>query len=248
MTVSVEVIIHPITLRFSYHNNELVYLFSSHPEQQLDEMEKLMNISTEDGPIFDTNLGFLPVASTILIRGEKNILVDPGNYHIGFYSILKRALASKNLKYEDIDIIATTHTHSDHAASIVNFRGKPWIIGKNEFTDMEAIEGKEIVNAKKDMMGEIIEISEDETKIIKDVYAIKTPGHTNGHISFIIKNKNQTILIAGDQTMTKSEYLNRSFSRWYPEVNLIQLNNSLDKAKSFKPDLVIPGHDRPIVP
>ena len=34
------------------------------------------------------------------------------------------------------------------------------------------------------------------------------------------------------------------FSRWYPEENLKQLNKSLDKAKNYKPDLVIPGHDR----
>ena len=44
--------------------------------------------------------------------------------------------------------------------------------------------------------------------------------------------------------MTKEEYCNRKFSRWYPEENLKQLNKSLDKAKNYKPDLVIPGHDR----
>ena len=107
MKTSVEVIIHPVCLRFSYHNNEIVYMFASNPEQQLDEMEKLMGVGTDQGPIFDSNVGFLPVASTILIRGEKTILVDPGNYHIGFYSMLKRALNSKNLTYEDIDMIKT---------------------------------------------------------------------------------------------------------------------------------------------
>ena len=249
MSTSVDILINPITLRFSYHNSELVYLFASHPEQQLDEMEKLMGVSKEDGPIFDTNVGFLPVATTTLIKGEKNILVDPGNYHIGFYSILKKALASRNLTYDDIDIIATTHTHSDHAASIVHFRNKPWIIGSKEFADMEAIEGKEIVEAKKSMMGEIIEISdENETQIMQNVFAITTPGHTNGHISFVVKENGRTVLIAGDQTMTKNEYCKRTFSRWYPEENLRQLNNSLDKAQSYKPDLVIPGHDRAFTP
>ena len=249
MNPKVDILINPITLRFSYHNNELVYLFASHPEQQLDEMEKLMGVGIEDGPIFDTNVGFLPVASTILIRGEKNILVDPGNYHIGFYSILKKALASRDLTYDDIDIIATTHTHSDHAASIVHFRKRPWIIGAKEFKDMEAIEGKEIVEAKKSMMGEIIEISDNnQTEIMENIYAITTPGHTNGHISFIVKESDRTVLIAGDQTMTKDEYCNRTFSRWYPEENLRQLNNSLDKAQTFKPDLVIPGHDRAFTP
>ena len=114
---------------------------------------------------------------------------------------------------------------------------------------MIAIEGKEIVDAKKSMMGEIIEISDDnETKIMENVYAITTPGHTNGHISFIVKSNDETILIAGDQTMTKEEYCERKFSRWYPETNLKQLNESLDKAQSYKPDLVIPGHDRSFKP
>ena len=75
-----------------------------------------------------------------------------------------------------------------------------------------------------------------------------TPGHTNGHISFIVKSNDETILIAGDQTMTKEEYCERKFSRWYPEANLKQLNESLDKAQSYKPDLVIPGHDRSFKP
>ena len=75
MKTSVEVIIHPVCLRFSYHNNEIVYMFASNPEQQLDEMEKLMGVETDQGPIFDSNVGFLPVASTILIRGEKKPIV-----------------------------------------------------------------------------------------------------------------------------------------------------------------------------
>ena len=113
----------------------------------------------------------------------------------------------------------------------------------------EAIEGKEIVNAKKSMMGEIIEISDNnETKIMENMYAITTPGHTSGHISFVVKSDESTVLIAGDQTMTKEEYCDRKFSRWYPEENLKQLNESLDKAQSYKPDLVIPGHDRAFKP
>ena len=46
----------------------------------------------------------------------------------------------------------------------------------------------------------------------------------------------------------KPEYCKRTFSRWYPEENLRQLNNSLDKAQTYKPDLVIPGHDRAFTP
>ena len=83
---------------------------------------------------------------------------------------------------------------------------------------------------------------EDETKIMENVYAINT-GTQMGIFPLLLRY-NETVLIAGDQTMTKEEYCNRKFSRWYPEENLKQLNKSLDKAKNYKPDLVIPGHDR----
>ena len=66
------------------------------------------------------------------------------------------------------------------------------------------------------MMGEIIEISDNnETKIMENMYAITTPGHTSGHISFVVKSDESTVLIAGDQTMTKEEYCDRKFSRCY---------------------------------
>ena len=56
MSTLVDILINPVTLWFSYHNKELIYMFASNPEQQLDEMEKLMGVTTDDGPIFDTNV------------------------------------------------------------------------------------------------------------------------------------------------------------------------------------------------
>ena len=39
MSTLVDILINPVTLRFSYHNKELIYMFASHPEQQLDAKE-----------------------------------------------------------------------------------------------------------------------------------------------------------------------------------------------------------------
>ena len=115
----------------------IIWTLYANPEQQLDRMERMLGAGPENGePIFRTNVGFLPVASTVLIRGERTLLVDPGNFHIGAYSILWHALASRGLDYDDIDAVVTTHTHSDHAAAIVQLAGKPWILGAGEFADI----------------------------------------------------------------------------------------------------------------
>lgn len=244
---TVEVIIHPVCLRFRLDHDEVVYLFAANPDQQLDRMEKMLGIGPGDTPIFRTNLGFLPVASTILIRGERTLLVDPGNHHIGSYAILWHALRERGLSYDDIDAVVLTHGHSDHAAALLQLQGKPWILGKGELDEMAAIEGAPIIAAKRQMMGPLTEIAAP-TEIMADVTAIPTPGHTRGHISLIVDSDRGRVLIAGDQTMTQAEYRDRQFSHWYGPETLAELNRSLDFVQGYRPDLVIPGHDRPFQP
>lgn len=244
---SVEVIIRPVCLRFRLDHDEIVYFFAADPDQQLDRMELMLGIEPGDMPIFRTNLGFLPVASTVLIRGEKTLLVDPGNHHIASYSILWHALRERGLSYDDMDAVVLTHGHSDHAAALLQLQGKPWILGKGELDEMAAIEGAPIIGAKRQMMGPLTEI-DAPTRIMQGVTAIPTPGHTRGHISIIIDSDQGRILVAGDQTMTRSEYQDRKFSHWYGPETLAELNRSLDIVQGYRPDLVIPGHDRPFRP
>jgi len=243
----VEVIIHPVCLRFRLDHDEVVYLFASNPEQQLDRMEQMLGIGPGETPIFRTNLGFLPVASTILIRGERTILVDPGNHHIGTYAILWHALKVRGLDYDSIDAVVLTHGHSDHAAAVLQLQGKPWILGRGELDEMSAIEGAPIIAAKRQIMGPLTEI-DSPTQIMSGVTALPTPGHTRGHISLVIDSDEGRVLVAGDQTMTRGEYVERQFSHWYGAETLTTLNRSLDLVQEYRPDLVIPGHDRPFRP
>lgn len=247
ITPIVEVIINPVCLRFRWDSDELVWMFAANPEQQLDRMEKMLGVGPGPQPIFRTNVGFLPTASTVLIRGERTLLVDPGNHHIGAYSILWHALQSRGLDYDDIDEVVTTHIHTDHAGALLQLAGKPWTLGAGDLEEMAAIEGAPIVEAKKSMMGQIREI-DTETEIMPGVIAIPTPGHTSGHISLMVETAEERVLIAGDLTMVASEYRDRSFSQWYSEAQLAHLNASLDRVQAMSPQLVIPGHDRAFRP
>lgn len=249
MKPTVDVIINPVCLRFRYDSDEIVYLFAANPEQQLDRMEQMLGVGPEDGPIFATNVGFLPVASTVLIRGEKTIIVDPGNHHIGNYAILKHALKSRGLTCDDVDMVVTTHTHADHAGALLQFRGLPWLLGRNELAGMAAIEGEPIVEAKKSMMGPVVELCDtDPQEVMPGVTSYPTPGHSPGHISLLVETDAGRVLINGDATMLRSEYTERRFSQWYAPAQLEQLHASLDRVQALRPDLVIPGHDRAFRP
>jgi glyoxylase-like metal-dependent hydrolase (beta-lactamase superfamily II) len=242
---SVDVLIQPVCLRFRYHEGEIVYLFAAAPEQQLDAMERMLGIDPARDQLFDANLGFLPVASTVLIRGETTVLVDPGNHHIGFYGMLGKALADRGLTLDDIDMVVTTHAHGDHAASLTLCPGRPWVLGEGEFDVLALLEGRGVAEAKRAVMGDVIEIPETgEHEIAHGVSALFTPGHSPGHISLLVDSDRGRVLLAGDQTMTEREYRERTFSHWYSDEQLAQLHASLDRVQAWEPDWVVPGHDR----
>ena len=70
--------------------------------------------------------------NTYLIRGDKNILIDPGHYQ--FFSHVQSGLSDLNLSPDLIDLVVITHGHPDHLESIALFK-KPTLtaIGYEEY-------------------------------------------------------------------------------------------------------------------
>lgn len=239
----VEVIIQPITLRFSWFEDEVYYLFSSYPDAQLDRAELFMGIDPKKMAIMDSNLGFLPVASTILIRGEKNILVDPNNHHIGFYGLLGKALNSRGLTYSDIDAVVVSHWHHDHSSNVGLFAGGELVVGKGELDFGREVYGEEEVQGKIKKYTKVTEI--DETyELCSGVKVFNTPGHTPGSVSVLVEDGTERIAIMGDTIMTREEWLEGKYSHWYSAEQLAGLQKAAEMIKTYNPTIIIPGHDR----
>lgn len=245
MENKVEVIIQPITIRFSLFEDEVIYHFAGHANQQLDNMEKLMKIDVENSTLLDCNVGFLPVASVTLIRGEKNIIVDPGAHHIGTYGLLENALNQRGLNFNDIDIVVVTHWHHDHFSNLPLFKNADLVIGKGELDWAIETSSELEVKSKTEYVNNTLEVSSDSPlELAKGVVAIHTPGHTPNSISVIVEEESETVGILGDLAMTRNEYEKREFSHWYTEEQLHLLNSSLEKVNTYKLTKIIPGHDR----
>lgn len=245
MKPSVDVIIKPVCLRFRYHEDEIVYMFAGHADAQLDAMERMLGVDPDRDQLFDANVGFLPVASTVLIRGEKTILVDPGNHHVGFYGMLGNALKAHGSSFDEVDMVVTTHAHADHAANVTMLPGRPWVMGEGEYVVHEILEGEGVARERRALMGDVREIpSEGTHDLMPGVSAVFTPGHSPGHISLLVDSDRGRVLIAGDQAMTENEFRTGRFSHWYSDEQRAQLEASLERVKAWKPDVVIPGHDR----
>jgi glyoxylase-like metal-dependent hydrolase (beta-lactamase superfamily II) len=244
-----DVLIQPFCLRFSLHEDEIVYHVAGQADMQLDRMELLMGIDPAAQPIFDCNLGFLPVATTVLIRGERTIVVDPGNHHLAAYGILGRALARFGLAPEDVDLVIATHSHHDHLASLAPFAGKELLLGAGEIAYARQVYGAPPTDAHFGRMAAVTEAAaENGYAVMPGVSVIATPGHTPGHLSVLIETENERIVVTGDTTMTRSEYESGQFSHWYDAAQREQLVKSRDQLMAWQPTLVLPGHDRAVRP
>jgi N-acyl homoserine lactone hydrolase len=240
-----DVLIQPFCLRFSLQEDEIVYHVAGNADMQLDRMELLMGIDPAAQPIFDCNLGFLPVATTVLIQGERTIIVDPGNHHLAAYGLLGRALGRFGLVPADVDLVIATHSHHDHLASLAPFTGKELILGAGEIDYARQVYGASQTDAHLGRMETITEVpAEGELLIGPGVSVVATPGHTPGHISVLVETGDERLVIAGDTTMTRSEYEDNRFSHWYDQEQRAQLTTSLERLRSWQPTLVMPGHDR----
>lgn len=251
MKPEVDVLIDPLTIRFSLWEGTPIYHFTGEPETQLDGMENMMGIDPDENVIFDTNLGFLPISTTTLIRGEKNIVVDPGNFHVGFYGLVGRSLEQRGLSPEDIDIVLNTHSHLDHMASTHLFPESKLIIGEGELEFAREAYWPEFIDAITTERLDEVEYVEEAaglTEICDGVSAFYTPGHTPGSISVFVETGSEDVAIIGDVAMTQDEYDGEDLSHWYTEEQREQINDSLDAIQDLDPTLVVPGHDQQFRP
>jgi len=250
MPNQIDVVIQPVVLRFTLLDDEVVYFFAADTEAVLDRMELMMGINPEVDMLFDSNLGFLPVSTAVLIRGEKNIVVDPGNHHTGFYGQLAIGLKRFGLTPDEIDLVVCTHCHHDHMGSAFRIPGADLVLGEGEADFCEEIYGTAETEARLAVMGSLIEVGRgEELELMPGVVAVSTPGHTPGHISVVAETGDgERVLVAGDTVMTRREYSERTFSHWYTPDQLRGLHSSLDRLQALRPTTVMPGHDRAFTP
>jgi len=108
-----------------------------------------------------------------------------------------------NLAPEDIEYLAVSHSHVDHAGNAKDFLSSTWLVNAAEraFTETEA--AKEIgAYGLFDLPEEtkVIEII-DDYDVFDDgtVRLIQTPGHSPGHMSLLLKLQNTgTLFLTGD--------------------------------------------------
>ncbi|WP_028842490.1 N-acyl homoserine lactonase family protein [Thermodesulfovibrio yellowstonii] len=153
----------------------------------------------------------IPIFSWYIEGGDKNILIDTGEFAprssteiekaIGKVYTFEEGLAKYGLKPEDIDIVLHTHLHNDHCENDSKCINARFYVHEKE---LEQIHNPHALDFRynEDFISEvenneqIIALKED-AEILPGIKMIQAPAHTPGGMSILIDTEKGKALITG---------------------------------------------------
>ena len=174
--------------------------------------------------------------NTYLITGEKNVLIDPGHYHL--FGHVRDGLKRLGLSVSDIDVIILTHGHLDHMEGIRVFKDTPAVYGIHK-------EEWEIIKKGPSYHMGVFAHPDSEPHILfrqgnlsigdKSFQIIHTPGHSPGSICIFWPEKK--VLFTGDCVF--ADGIGRTD---LPGGNGEELRQSIKNISDFDTWYLLPGH------
>ncbi|MFI5171658.1 MAG: MBL fold metallo-hydrolase [Chitinophagales bacterium] len=210
--------------------------------------------------LFQIPLG--PVNAYFIVDGDDVILVDTGfkNDHV---KIIK-ALMGINKKPSDIKHILLTHSHPDHAGALADLKNitgaKTYMHFEDAALIKQGVAGRLPHEVSPELLNKILyhlfikrsankndavlidnELNDnDQLPLARGIKVIYTPGHSKGHVCFLIEE--EEILIAGDIC---SNMMGLKFSTVYESRQ--EGIASIKKAASYKFNIAVFGHGNAIM-
>ena len=122
---------------------------------------------------------------------------DLGDLTVTIDKTLAEQLAQVGLKPADIDIVAISHTHSDHTGQAAEMPQAELIIGKGDF---EQTRGKDDPFGPWRKDGAKVNATTTDVDVFGDgsVVALHLPGHTPDHLALLVKLASGPVLLTGD--------------------------------------------------
>jgi glyoxylase-like metal-dependent hydrolase (beta-lactamase superfamily II) len=172
----------------------------------------------------------IPFSPMIVNTGKKLVAIDTGN-GLGAHAISNDVVgqARGNMKAAGIDpakidIVVISHFHSDHIGRLKNANGSPafpgaeikvpaveWAFWSDESNASNAngYNAEQFATVQKmlDGFADRVTIYEGDAEVAPGITAIHTPGHTPGHMSFVVVSDSKRIFVQSDVTIIPSFFL-----------------------------------------
>lgn len=191
----------------------------------------------------------------LVITEEDRILIDTGvgelpEKHRKFHAVkrmsdqeLKAQLQKHGLKLEDIDIVINTHLHFDHCGNNGSFPNAKFYVQGDELRYAYAPDRFQ----KAAYIREFFDVSMEyvplhgQYRVTDDIIIIRTPGHSIGHQSVIIRKDERNYVYCGDAAPLRENLKRRNIPGVLYRAD--QALNSIDKLRSIKNAVYIYSHD-----
>jgi glyoxylase-like metal-dependent hydrolase (beta-lactamase superfamily II) len=184
-------------------------------------------------------VGMVAFPNTLLVRGERDYLVDPGVIMQG--APLFAALGELGVDAGEIKDVILTHLHFDHAEGLAAWPQRRVIVHRLETEAPYA----QIVAGQLEMAN--LEVVDGERgEIEPGVGWIRTPGHSDGLITLLVDTDDGLVAVASDCVGPLPEYFDEMDlpEDFGPERD--ELLEQWRKIRDLDPAVVIPGHNPPV--
>src|SRR5919201_3469240 len=183
--------------------------------------------------------GMVAFPNTMLIRGERDYLVDPGLIMQGAPVI--GALQELGVEPHEVKDVILTHLHFDHAEGLAAWPQRRVWVHKLE---TEAPYAQIVAGVME--MAELEVLDGDEGEIEPGIRWLRTPGHSDGLISLLVDTDDGLVVIASDCVGPLPEYFEEMDlpEDFGPERE--ELLTQWRRIRDLNPVVVIPGHNPPV--
>ncbi len=226
---AVDILIPTARFAFSVENAEVRVLAEHRSPEAYAAYRRLR----DERPV----VGMTTFPNTVLLRGDRSrgeptVVVDPG-LQLQNEPVLK-ALAARGLGLDDVDFVALTHAHDDHACACVDLP-LPVVLHEAEIgaAHWPVVEG--ILKAR-----ELRVLEGEEGELAPGLRWALTPGHTPGGVTFAACDEAGVTVLCGDIVGPSRDAFEAMVPEPGPDAD--DLLVSWRRVRAFAPHRVIAGH------
>ncbi len=193
----------------------------------------------------------LNIGAVLIRSGGQTILVDTGiggrpvQMPLREPAALPEVIRAAGVAPEEVDIVVFSHLHFDHTGwNTVDDGGTPrplftnarHVVQQREWDHWTAAETERQAARYDDVLAPLeqaglLDLVEGEREITEELVAILTPGHTPGHMSFVLASGGERVYVLGDAAHHPVQL---SEPTWSPNADIDPKQSAETRAALFE--------------
>ncbi|HSU05822.1 MAG TPA: MBL fold metallo-hydrolase [Acetobacteraceae bacterium] len=195
--------------------------------------------------------GGLGWSTIALLQGAGRVaLIDVGTF--SHRALLIAGLGKHGLAPDQVTDVILTHAHHDHSINWVLFPHARIRIGAEELhwavqqpwghTPVPELYVRELAGSQQ------VSLVRNGQEVLPGLIAHDAPGHTPGHMLFVLSGREHDVIFTGDAAKNRAELLTRKADMTYdPAVTASSIELMWNFWRRRAGTLLVPGHDMPMV-